>query len=152
MICERMSDMSNEMVAKAEEIVRENSVNGGDFDFGMCTLSVIDEDGYPTASVVTPTKSEGLRWLMFSSTETQKHVQRLRKCSRASISFSSETYCINLVGDVEIIDSEEVKQELWYEGMEFKLTGPDDPNYCVLKFTTKRYKLFIDFEEVEGTF
>ena len=146
-----MSYMSKEMITKAKEIIRANSLFLGEQNFGMCTLSVIDEEGYPTASIVTPTKSDGLHWLMFSSMETQNSVKRLRKCNRASICFSSETYCINLVGNIEIIDSKEVKQEMWYEGMEFDLSGPDDPNYCVLKFTTKRYKLFMDFEEVEGT-
>lgn len=143
--------MEKEMVIKAEEIIKENSVYGGEAGFGMCTLSLIDEEGYPTASIITPSKSEGLRWLTFGTMKTQNSVKRINQCDRASVCFSSEAYCINLVGNIEIIDSDEVKQEMWYDGLGHHLSGPDDPNYCVLKFTTKRYKLFVDFQELDGT-
>jgi hypothetical protein len=29
-------------------------------------------------------------------------------------------------------------------------TGPEDENYCVLKFVTERYKLFVDNKIIEG--
>ncbi|MBO0410162.1 pyridoxamine 5'-phosphate oxidase family protein [Enterococcus hulanensis] len=142
--------MSKEIVLKAEEIIKENSVYGGETGFGMCTLSLIDEDGYPTASIITPSKTDGLKWLTFGTMKTQNSVNRIIQCNRASICFSSESYCINLVGEIEIIDSEEVKKEMWYEGLGHHLSGPEDPNYCVLKFNTNRYKIFLDFKEVVG--
>jgi len=59
------------------------------------------------------------------------------------VCFGTEEYSINLVGEIEITTLPNVKQEMWYDGLAFHFTGPDDPNYCVLKFTTKRYKIFI---------
>ncbi|WP_413538811.1 pyridoxamine 5'-phosphate oxidase family protein [Enterococcus malodoratus] len=143
--------MNEEMISKANEIVKENSVYGGETGFGMCTLSVIDEEGYPTASIITPAKSEGIYWMTFGTMKSQNSVKRIIQCNRASVCFSSEAYCINLVGEVEIIESDDVKQEMWYEGLGHHLSGPDDPNYCVLKFTTKRYKIFLNFQEIAGT-
>lgn len=143
--------MNQEMLTKAEAIVEENSVYRGEIDFGMCTLSLIDRQGYPTSSVITPSKSEGLRWLTFGTMLNENRAKRIALCNKASVCFSSSEYCINLVGDIEITTDAAIKQEMWYEGLSHHFTGPDEPNYCVLKFTTKRYKLFLDFQEIEGT-
>jgi general stress protein 26 len=39
----------------------------------------------------------------------------------------------------------DIKKELWYDGWEYHFSGTEDPNYCVLKFTSKRYNLFLDY-------
>jgi len=143
--------MSQEIIAKAAKIVKENTAHGGETGFGMCTLSLIDAQGYPTASVVTPSKAEGIHWMTFGTMLDQSRAKRVANCNRASVCFGSAEHCVNLVGEMEIITSHDVKREMWYEGLAHHFEGPDDPNYCVLKFTTKRYKLFIDFEEAAGT-
>jgi len=69
------------------------------------------------------------------------------------VCFATVDHCINLVGEIEVITDLNIKQDMWYDdGLSHHFTGPDDPNYCVLKFTTKRYKLLVDFEEAAGTF
>jgi len=141
----------NEIITKAAEIIRQNTVHCGDVGFGICTLSLIDEDGFPTSAVLTPSKCEGLNWLTFSTMLDDNRAKRAAKCKRASVCFATAEYCINLVGEVEIITADDVKREMWYDGLGHHFTGPDDPNYCVLKFTTKRYKLFVDFQDVAGT-
>lgn len=143
--------MNQNAIDKAAEIVKENSVHGGAAGFGICTLSLIDEKGYPTASIVTPAKSDGISWLTFGTMLDQNRAKRAVSCNRASVCFGTAEYCINLVGEIEIITSEDVKREMWYDGLGQHFTGFDDPNYCVLKFTTKRYKLFLDYENIEGT-
>jgi len=143
--------MNKDSIAKAAEIIKQNTVHGGEAKFGICTLSLIDEEGYPTASILTPSKSDGIHWITLCTMLDENRAERVARCSRASVSFGTEAYCINLVGEVEIITAKDVKHEMWYDGLEHHFTGPDDPNYCVLKFTTKRYKLFIDFEDVAGT-
>ena len=40
---------------------------------------------------------------------------------------------------------------MWYEGLKNHFSGPDDPNYCVLRFKTERYNLMIDWKEVKGS-
>ena len=143
--------MNQDMIAKAEKIVKENTVHGGEAGFGICTLSLIDAEGFPTASIITPSRSDGIRWLTFCTMLDENRAKRVSNCNRASVCFGTAEYCVNLVGEIEIITSDEVKRDMWYEGLGHHFTGPDDPNYCVLKFTTKRYKLFIDFEDVAGT-
>jgi len=143
--------MNQDIITKATEIVKENSVHGGKAGFGICTLSLIDSECFPTASIVTPSKSDGINWITFGTMLDQNRAKRVANCNRASVCFGTAEHCINLVGEIEIITSDNVKREMWYDGLGHHFTGPDDPNYCVLKFTTKRYKLFIDYEELVGT-
>jgi general stress protein 26 len=144
--------MNQDFIAKAAKIVEECSVQGGEFSGQICTLSLIDDNGFPTASIMTPSKSEGINWITFGTLRDGNRAKRIVNCNRASVCFGTTEYCVNLVGEVEIIISPEIKREMWYDGLGGHFTGPDDPNYCVLKFTTKRYKLFIDYVDVEGSF
>lgn len=143
--------MNQNIITKAATVIKENSVHGGGTGFGICTLSLIDSEGFPTASIVTPSKSEGINWITFGTMLDQNRAKRVANCNRASVCFSTAEYCINLVGEIEIFTSDDVKREMWYDGLGHHFTGHDDPNYCVLKFNTKRFKLFLDFEDVAGT-
>lgn len=143
--------MKEEILTRVAEIIKGNSAHGCEAGFGICTLSLIDEEGFPTASIVTPSKSEGISWITFGTMLNEDRAKRSAKCSRASVCFGTSEYCINLVGEIEVITSEDAKQEMWYDGLSHYFTGPDDPNYCVLKFTTKRYKFFMDAEDVAGS-
>ena len=142
--------MNQNIITKAIEIIEKNSVQGGEFSEQFCVLSLIDVEGFPTASVITPSKAEGINWLTFATFLDNNRAKRVANCNRASVCFASGEYCVNLVGEIEIITSADVKCEMWYDGLYSHIAGMDDPNYCVLRFTTKRYKLFIDGEDVEG--
>ena len=63
---------------------------------------------------------------------------------------NSPTYQISLTGTAEVCTDPETCREMWYEGLSNHFSGPDDPNFCVIRFTTRRYSLFIDWEDVEG--
>jgi general stress protein 26 len=143
--------MNQDIIAKAAEIVKKNSVHCGEAGFGICTLSLIDAEGFPTASIVTPSKSDGINWITFGTMLDGNRAKRIANCNRASVCFGTAEYCVNLVGEIEVITSDDVKREMWYDGLGHHFTGPDDPNYCVLKFTAKRYKLFIGFKDMAGT-
>ena len=143
--------MSQEIINKAAEIVTANTVKNGMFNNEICNLSIIDEEGYPTTSVLTPAKSDGIKTVYLCTTLDGNAARRIRKSSRASVSFTSAEYCVNLVGEIEVITEQSIKSELWYDGLaEHYQSGETDPNYCVLKFTTKRYKLFVDWQDVAG--
>jgi general stress protein 26 len=143
--------MSKEIIKKAAQIITANTVKNSAFNNEICNLSLIDEDGYPTTSVITPAKSDGLETVWLCTMLDSNHVRRIGGCSHASVSFTSAEYCVNLVGDIEIITDSAVKKEMWYDGLaEHFPDGETDPNYCVLKFTARRYKLFVDGEDAAG--
>jgi general stress protein 26 len=141
--------MDQEIVEKAVEII---STKGRD-----CVLALIDLDGYPTASAVTVLKNDGIKWLTFCTVLGNNKTKRIDKCNRASVCFMDSSlldpvYNITLVGKIEVLTDPEIKKEMWTAGigMEDQWTGPEDKSYCVLKFTTERYRLFIDWKTTEG--
>jgi len=151
--------MNEKVIAKAAEIIRSKSseVNMG----AGVALSLIDDEGYPTTSSVSIAKSDGIRQITFCTTMGSNKAKRAMACNRASICIfddkydenyeESSYYNITLVGTIEVVTDLETKKEMWYEGMEEHCSGPEDENYCVLRFTTKRYNLWVDLgEEIAG--
>ena len=141
--------MNQEIIKRAEEVIAGKESRG---DGGYCVLALIDKEGYPTASTLSVSKADGIKQMTFCTGLESNKAIRIKDCSRASICFTSAEYNITLVGDIEIVTDSETKKEMWYNGLEYHFTGADDPNYCVLRFTTKRYSLFfVDMEnEVVG--
>lgn len=138
--------MSEKIISRAGEIVTQNTG-----ETGYCSLALIDLDGYPTVSTISAAKVDGINWLTFGTGLTSPKVDRIKKCNRASVCFNSPEYNITLVGTIEILTDPEVKKEMWYGGLTQHFSGPEDSNYCVLRFKTERYNLLVDWQEVRGT-
>jgi len=138
--------MSNDVIVKASEIINSKTGYIGGGMEGYAALSLIDENGYPTTSTLTITKADGINWLTFCTSPTRNSVIRIKKCNRASVCINSSEYNLTLVGTVEILTDIDIKKENWMPVMDdgAHWTGPDDPNFCVLRFTTECYSLFID--------
>ena len=136
--------MDQEIIEKAAEIISKK----GD----ECVLALIDADGYPTASTYSVSKNDGIKWVTFCTALDGNAPKRIEKCDRASICLNSSDpfYNITLVGKIEVITDAETKKEMWYDGLDFYFSGPDDPSFCVLKFTTERYNLYVDEKEDAG--
>lgn len=144
--------MNNEVIEKAGEIIHQNTVYGtqqGSDPF--CVLALIDKEGYPTASTITASQSEGIEWITFCTGLTSNKANRIADCNHASVCFNKDgAYNITLVGTIEVVTEPSIKQAMWYEGLEQHFSSPDDPQYCVLHFSTNRYNLFIDWQETAG--
>ena len=139
--------MNEQIIARAGEIIKSKSA---EIKMGAAVaLSLIDSDGYPTTSAVSISKSDGIRQITFCTTMDSNKVKRAAACNRASVCIYDDNYegnsyfNITLVGKIEIVTDPEVKKEMWYEGMAEHCSGYDDANYCVLRFTTKRYNLWV---------
>ena len=144
--------MNQDIITRITKIVENNTVQNGIFKGEICMLSLIDEEGFPTMSTITPAKCDGINWIAFGTILNHNRAKRSAVNKNASVCFSSNTYCVNLVRKIEVITYADVKREMWYDGLYGFFTDADDPSYCVLKFTTKRYKFFdaVDETEVEG--
>ena len=146
--------MSQEIIASAEKII--NSKAGYKDEFGMegyATLAVIDENGYPTASTYVIIKADGIKWLTVATGATRDIVKRISKNNQGSICINSNEYNITLVGTFEIVTDPSAKKEMWIpnSAMNNHWNGPEDPQFCVLRFTTERYNLFVDYKQAKGT-
>jgi len=145
--------MSQKVIAKAEEIIRSKTA---EVNMGVgVTLSLLDHEGYPTTSTLSISKADGIRQIIFAGQLDSNKAKRAKEDGRASICIFDDNYedgayyNITLVGDIEVATDIATKKATWYQGLEeyFPNGGVDDPNYCVLKFTTKRYNLWVDIEE-----
>ena len=137
--------MNKEIISKSREIVEQNTGEGT-----YCELALIDLEGYPTVSTITASKADGINWLTFCTGLGSDKSNRIKKCNRASVCFNSDEYNITLVGTMDIITDLDVKNEMWYGGLSNHFSGPQDPNYCVLRFKTERYNLLVDWKEAKG--
>lgn len=144
--------MHNEIIRKAEEIIKQDTVHfSPESSEPYCALALIDADGYPTVSTITPSMSGGIHWVTFCSGLESNKAHRIEKCNRACLCFNKDgAHNITLVGTMEIVTDPAVKQEMWYAGMGNHFSGYDDPNYCVLRFTTRSYNLFVNYQEAKG--
>lgn len=138
--------MDKEIIDMAGEIIKKRSREGT-----YCTISLIDLEGYPTASTITVSKSDGIHWIAFCTGLGGTRTNRIAVCNRASICFNWEDYNITLVGKIDVVTDPRLKKEMWYGGLANHFSSCEDPGYCVLLFKTQRYNLLIDGKEVTGT-
>lgn len=143
--------MSKEIIAKAIEIINKNTMHAAMLNTcPYCILSLIELNGYPTAAAISPSKADGIRWITFGTGIRSNKANRIKKCNCASVCFCSENYNITLTGIIEIVTDPIIKTEMWYDGLKNHFTGPENPEYCVLRFMTESYNLFVDWNEVRG--
>jgi len=143
--------MDEDLLTKAGEIIEKNTMHQGCTGMPYCVMALLDQDGCPTASTITPSKADGLRWISFCTGINSNKANRIRKCNRASVCFCDEEYNITLQGTVEVVSDAALKKEMWYSGLSNHYMGPEDPRYCVLLFTTERYNLLINYKQASGT-
>ncbi len=115
-------------------------------------LGVIDENGYPNVSTVSTVKPENIFEAYFATGMSANKTQRLLNDNRASICYRSDNNNITLVGEAEILTDQETKGRYWLDWFINHFPGGEtDPNYCIIKLTSKRASLWIDNESAEFT-
>lgn len=133
------------LIQKATDIIQEQCGENG-----YCALTLMDTDNRPNTTTITPSKAKGIQEITFC-TGYGTRTERIEFRPDACVCFNSPTYHISLKGSMEIITDPDVKKEMWYGGLVNHFSGPEDPGYVVLKFTTDSYTLFIDWETLKGT-
>jgi len=135
--------MNTNLFAKATQIVKECDA---------VQLGLIDDEGYPSVSTVSPIKTENIFEIYSTTNIGANKEKRLRKNSKASICFCSNGSNITLVGEAELCTDQETKSRCWLDWFKDHYQGGEtDPDYVVIKFTTKRVSLWIDNESAEFT-
>lgn len=144
------------LLRKAEEIVNKSTIHTvGDSD---CTadwvMSLIDEEGYPAASMITAAKADGFKWIAFCTGVGWNKPNRAKKDPRACVYlFDKESFSgISLVGKIEVITDYDLNKQLWYDALGDFFKDPADERLCVLMFKPERYNIFIEGRTIYGTF
>ena len=115
-------------------------------------VGVMDENGFPSVSTVSVVKPENIFEAYFTTNADGNKAKRLSKNGRASICYRVDNDNITLVGEAEILTDRETKSRFWVDWfIDHYPGGETDPNYVVIKFTTRRVSLWIDNETAEFT-
>lgn len=138
---------TQEIIKKAGNLIARRAAAG---DHNYCTLTTIDPDGCPVSTTISIAKYDGIRWLTFCTGKGAPTPRRLQNNSAACFCLNGPDYHICLTGSAQVITDLETKKEMWYKGLENHFSGPEDENLAVLRFTAKRYSLFIDWTDVKG--
>jgi len=146
------------LLKKAEEIVNNSTAHSrNDWERNHCidwVMSVIDEEGYPSSSMITASKADGFNWISFCTGSGWNKPNRITRNPRTCIYFFDEASFsgISLTGCTKVVTDNEIKKQMWYAELGDSFTGPDDPNWCVLLFKPERYNIFIDYHTIRGIF
>ena len=134
--------MNEKIIAKANEVIKKAA---------NVSLGVVDENGYPVVMAMSIINPESISEIYLSTTLSSNKAKCLQKNNKASVCCANANDNITLVGEVEICTDQETKSKYWQNWFIEVYPGGDcDPDYCVLKFTTKRAALFVDCEMAEG--
>lgn len=135
--------MNNEFILKAEAILRNADV---------AYIGKIDERGYPRVSTISSIKTDGINKVWFVTGLKSNKVKLFRDNNKASVCYHEGLNNVTLVGDIEILTTGDIKEELWKDWFIKHFPGGiTDPNYCVLEFTTREVIIWIDnhYEEIK---
>ena len=142
------------LLEKATKLINKCTVHSGEAEYiSDWVMALTDEFGYPSASMITAAKTDGMNWIAFCTGVNANKPNRIRKDPRSSIYlYENESYSgISLIGTIEIITDLEIKQQMWYDGLQNHFNGPEDDEMCVLLFKPERYNIFMDYENISGT-
>ena len=105
--------MSQEIIKRASELVNSKAEYRAGGMEGYAALSLIDENGYPSATTFCINKADGINWLTFNTAVDRPYAERIRKNNKACVCINSGSYTINLVGTAEALtDMESKKRKL----------------------------------------
>jgi len=110
-------------------------------------FGVIDKDGFPSVSTVSPVNPESILEVYFTTDAEGNKAKRLQDNNKASICFQAGNDNITLVGVAEILTDQESKSRCWQDWFINHYPGGEtDPNYIVVKVTTRRVSLWVGGE------
>ena len=116
---------------------------------GVSIISSVDENGFPnTKAMLPPRKREGITTFYFTTNTSSMRVMQYRSNNKACIYFFDKRFFrgVMLLGRMEVLTDQETKNMIWQEGdtMYYPL-GVSDPDYCVLKFSADRMRIYQNF-------
>ncbi|MCL1941404.1 MAG: pyridoxamine 5'-phosphate oxidase family protein [Synergistaceae bacterium] len=113
-------------------------------------ISSVDPDGFPnTKAMLPPRKREGIKEFYFTTNTSSMRVSHFMKNPNACVYFFDKRFFrgVMLVGTVEVLQDSASKEMIWREGdTMYYSKGVTDPDYCVLKFTAQKGRIYGNFK------
>ena len=118
---------------------------------GYVVLSTVNEYGFPRPVAIDVLRHDGISVLWMTTYLSSEKVKHIRKNAKAGICYVDNDNSVTMTGAVKILTDREIRHDLWKDFMvHYFPNGPDDPDYCILRFETAEAKLWIDckFERI----
>jgi len=112
----------------------------------FCSVSSIDENGYPRICILGLIKNEGIKSFYFSTGTSSRKTKNYIKNPKAGVTFYKDGDSITLTGIMKIIKDKKIKNELWQDWFieHFPNGGKDDPEYAIIKFESNKGTFWIN--------
>ncbi len=112
---------------------------------GYVTLSTIDEQGFPRPVAIDVIQHDGIREIWMTTYRNSVKAMHIFSNPKAGISFAREADSISLTGTAEVITEKDMLRLYWKDfSIHYYPDGVDDENYCLIRFSAKTAKLWID--------
>lgn len=114
-------------------------------------ISSVDHEGFPnTKAMLAPRKMDG-NDLYFSTNTSSMRVAQYSVDEKACVYFYKRGWFsytgVMLVGTMQVLTEQSIKDEIWRAGdTVFYKRGRTDPDYCVLKFSALRCRVYKDLK------
>ncbi|HWR29756.1 MAG TPA: pyridoxamine 5'-phosphate oxidase family protein [Negativicutes bacterium] len=120
---------------------------------GKTIIGSVDEEGYPNLkAMLKPREHDGVKVFYFTTNTSSMRVRQYLQNPKASIYFYDARFFRGVMfkGTMEVLQDQVSKERIWQEGdtMYYPL-GVTDPDYCVLRFTSKSGRLYENFGLVD---
>lgn len=115
-------------------------------------LTTMDTNGYPNMRAMLSLEHDGLKIFWFSTNKSSEKVRQIENNSKAGVYFCDEKKFmgLRLMGEIRIRTDKEARQKLWRDGFEmYYPKGVDDPDYCVLEFSTKKGRYYHGLNNID---
>ena len=113
-------------------------------------ISSVDPDGFPnTKAMLPPRKREGIKVFYFTTNTSSMRVSHFIKNPKACIYFCDKRFFrgVMLIGAVEVLQDSASKEMIWRDGdTMYYSKGVTDPDYCVLKFSAQKGRIYGSFK------
>jgi len=113
-------------------------------------ISSVDSEGFPnTKAMLPPRMREGIKHIYFSTNTSSMRVNQYIDNPKACLYFYDKRFFkgVMLKGTMEVLQDSESKLKIWRDGDErYYPKGVTDPDYCVLRFTTKNGRFYSNFK------
>lgn len=114
---------------------------------GASVVGSVSQEGFPYIKAMLPPRKVDGDTLYFTTNTSSMRVAQYRDNPKASVYFFQKGRFSNrgvmLVGYMEVLTDDATKCSIWRAGDTiYYPQGVTDPDYCVLKFTAKRYRTF----------
>ena len=113
------------------------------------TLASVNENGYPRICVMEKIKSDGIKKIYTATGMIGTKTRHFQANPKASVCAWSGSNSITLIGNVVVTQERAVLEAMWVDWFINHFPGGiDDPNYCILEFSSEEATLWINGEFV----